>query len=570
MMRLHARKLVLLAFAAATVMSGCISPDIQGVLSSNPSQVSLKRLEKIIALHWDSLPPASRQDLRRLYFKVTERQLLKDGKNQTEARLGAALSGIERFGRIHDRFLKIIVSKDFLRQGEFPVGVEGHPSDESSEDKFFSEPLDRILARNNYNKWINRFVERIEKLKGAHDVVVLLDIASARVKRRICGKGLVDERSAKYRIRQEVNVIYTILDFRTFSYLEGKYPIDSKSNCISFGKNSNPKEIYLRRVDLLKSILSGTGIKEKKTFKTFGEYADYVAEMKFATKLLAAAGDLWMSDFQGDKGDIERSIIEGVVRVTSSCGTGTGFFVDKTHVLTNWHVVQDLRERDKKCGKGGDNTEAFVNISMPGARCENAGTISRFIQCMWNPLKPHLRSSPPHRGLVVGSDKRRDLALIRVVGGPVGIKPRSLFCGTLALGMPVLAIGHPGPYFSYSVAGGLVSSVGIYSITRGIRSSGKKKFGQEFGRARQVLAIQTDAALNLGNSGGPLILESGEVIGVNTFSPWELLTPSGPRALEGIGIAVHYREVLDFLKDFNIRNGCSVPDQRLKQKRESD
>jgi S1-C subfamily serine protease len=119
---------------------------------------------------------------------------------------------------------------------------------------------------------------------------------------------------------------------------------------------------------------------------------------------------------------------------------------------------------------------------------------------------------------IVGFDPNADVALLRI--DPAGLTLRPLRLGTardLRVGTPVAAIGSPfGEPQSLSV--GVVSAIdrSIKSLT-GFEIAG---------------AIQTDAAINRGNSGGPLVNASGEVLGVNS----QIETTSGGG--EGVGYAI--------------------------------
>jgi len=118
-------------------------------------------------------------------------------------------------------------------------------------------------------------------------------------------------------------------------------------------------------------------------------------------------------------------------------------------------------------------------------------------------------------GEVIGADKETDIAIIKVFGS--GYTPVKLgVSGDLKIGQLVIAIGNPLGY-QHSVSVGVLSGVG-----RTMRTPGGQLIDD---------ILQSDAALNPGNSGGPMINTDGEAIGINTA-----IIPSAQNLSFSIGI----------------------------------
>ncbi len=118
-------------------------------------------------------------------------------------------------------------------------------------------------------------------------------------------------------------------------------------------------------------------------------------------------------------------------------------------------------------------------------------------------------------GKIVGTDALSDIAVIKVKG-PLPYAASLGDSSALELGQMVMAIGSPLDQFRGTVTMGVIS--GLNRSVGGLEG-----------------LIQTDAAINTGDSGGPLISASGEVIGINTLV---VRSSTDGRTLEGLGFAL--------------------------------
>ena len=139
-----------------------------------------------------------------------------------------------------------------------------------------------------------------------------------------------------------------------------------------------------------------------------------------------------------------------------------------------------------------------------------------------------------HGAKLVGTDPLSDLAVIKVDDAVLGFAPLG-DSNVLQPGETVIAIGSPLGDFKNTVTTGVVSA-----LNRTVPGSGQEGL------------IQTDAAINHGNSGGPLLNLRGEVIGINTL----VVRGSGPTGdqAEGLGFAVPSNTVNHVSQDL-IANG---------------
>ncbi len=173
-------------------------------------------------------------------------------------------------------------------------------------------------------------------------------------------------------------------------------------------------------------------------------------------------------------------------------GQGSGFIVDNQgHILTNNHVV--------------DNAQ---NVEVT----------------LWNKKK--------YRATVLDVDSIHDLALLQIHGAQ-DLQPATLADSTnLVVGQLVYAIGNPFG-FSGTMTRGIISAIRSVQLPSGNRIDD---------------AIQTDASVNPGNSGGPLLNSHGDVIGITTVIASN--PNGGADQSAGIGFAIPISTAKAVLEDF--------------------
>lgn len=139
-------------------------------------------------------------------------------------------------------------------------------------------------------------------------------------------------------------------------------------------------------------------------------------------------------------------------------------------------------------------------------------------------------------GKLVGTDKVTDLAVIEIAGDKVPATASFGDSSKISEGDQVIAIGSPlGSDYATSVTEGIISSKSRTVTTQ------DQTTGQDVG---QATVIQTDAAINAGNSGGPLVNANGQIIGINSM---KLTSGSDGTSVEGMGFAIPSNEVVKII-----------------------
>ena len=171
-------------------------------------------------------------------------------------------------------------------------------------------------------------------------------------------------------------------------------------------------------------------------------------------------------------------------------GAGSGFVLDtEGHILTNYHVIQNARQIEV----------IFIDETTLPAE-------------------------------VVGADPRNDIAVLQVDAPRDFLVPVVLDRSeNLQVGQRAIVIGNPFGQFGGTLTVGVISAL-------------DRTLASQDGREMSGI-IQTDAAINRGNSGGPLLDSAGRVIGINTA----IFSPSGNNV--GVGFAVPVDTVRRVLPD---------------------
>ena len=139
-------------------------------------------------------------------------------------------------------------------------------------------------------------------------------------------------------------------------------------------------------------------------------------------------------------------------------------------------------------------------------------------------VSPGSSSSTTRTAQVIGESPSTDLAVIKIDPSGLNLHPLTLAdSSSVGVGDPVYAIGNP-----YGLD---------QTLTRGIVSALNRQISSPDGATING-AIQTDAALNPGNSGGPLIESHGDVIGINSQIASAQATAGGQSGNTGVGFAI--------------------------------
>ena len=188
-----------------------------------------------------------------------------------------------------------------------------------------------------------------------------------------------------------------------------------------------------------------------------------------------------------------KSVTQGYFMHTQEVeGIGSGFIINEEgYILTNYHVVKGAQEISVTLSNDVTTTAQVVNY-----------------------------------------DENQDVAMIKITDESVEI-PATVELGdsdALQPGEEVIAIGTP------------LSTELSSTVTKGIISATSRSVAVESGVTMNL--IQTDAAINAGNSGGPLVNTKGEVVGINS-------SKISGEAVEGIGFSIPINDIKDKIESLS-------------------
>ena len=191
----------------------------------------------------------------------------------------------------------------------------------------------------------------------------------------------------------------------------------------------------------------------------------------------------------GPTSESDRQLLDVYSRTIVDAVEGVGSSVVHVHVRQRANGSRQRRQRDEASGSG-------VIITPDGYTVTNSHVVENAVS-----IDASLADGSSFQADIIGQDKATDLALLRVL---TDSNLPAAYLGDsdqLQVGQIAIAIGNPYG-FQNTVTAGVISALG-----RSLRS--------RTGRLIENV-IQTDAALNPGNSGGPLVNSTGQVIGINT------------------------------------------------------
>lgn len=307
-------------------------------------------------------------------------------------------------------------------------------------------------------------------------------------------------------------------------------------------------------------------------FATAGPEAPRPRRAKRSVGLIAAVAIIAAAIGGGTASFVEHYVGNDNASVSSGVsGTNASNSTNGTVSGVAKAVMPSIVEINATSGSG-ESTGAGVIVTANGEIITNNHVISGSTS-----IKVKLSNGKTYTAKVVGTDPDKDLALIKLDGAS-GLKPASLGDSSkIAVGDQVVAIGSP-EGLTGTVTSGIVSALDrdvTVAKEQGNQGQGQgqgqgrgqggwpfefggQQFNGDTGSSKTTYkALQTDASLNPGNSGGALIDMNGNIIGINSamYSPSSSSASGSSAGSVGLGFAIPINTVKSDLS--SLRNGGS-------------
>jgi putative serine protease PepD len=236
------------------------------------------------------------------------------------------------------------------------------------------------------------------------------------------------------------------------------------------------------------------------------------------------------------------------VRATSASAGGSTSTGTRREVASTGLTATQIYQRDssgvvaiKAVTSEGEDSGTGIVLDDKGLILTNDHVVAGASSIVAGPGKS---SSVTRAATLVGEEANQDLALIRIDPSGLNLHPLNLVSSSsVQVGDLVYAIGNP-----YGLD---------ETLTRGIVSALDREIAAPNG-SKITGALQTDAALNPGNSGGPLLNEQGEVIGVNSQIASDAARSEGSQpGSTGVGFAVASDTVAQAVKKIEAGEGVA-------------
>ncbi len=213
-------------------------------------------------------------------------------------------------------------------------------------------------------------------------------------------------------------------------------------------------------------------------------------------------------------------------------GTGTGIVLSSDgYIITNCHVIETSYKDYADDYNPFDNPFSFFGGGY------NTQIETKVVKA--DKVTVTLSDGSEHEAEIIGSDENTDLAILKIDAD--GLIPAVIGSSDdLKLGETAITLGYP-LGLGLSASGGMVSGL-------------EKEISTELsnGKVATMPLIQTDASINAGNSGGPLLNSKGEVIGITSS---KLVSSE----VEGIGFAIPITDAMPVLDDLMNKGYVSTP-----------